>query len=199
MPAMTLPSTRRTPWHSRGYLPHFEANDVLQSVTFSLHDAVPASLVASWRAALAQHPPEAARALRERIARHEDAGFGSCVLRDARMAALVESSLLHFDAQRYRLIEWCVMPNHVHVLLDPFADHPLSDIVQTWKSFIAHRANRILGRRGALWMADYFDRYIRDEKHFVAVRAYIRTNPVSAKLCNAPGDWRWSSAWRDRR
>ncbi|EAR23462.1 hypothetical protein NB231_16618 [Nitrococcus mobilis Nb-231] len=45
------------------------------------------------------------------------------------MAALVEQTLLRFDGSRYRLLAWCVMPNHVHVLIDPLIR--LSRIVQS--------------------------------------------------------------------
>jgi putative DNA methylase len=46
-------------------------------------------------------------------------------------------------------------------------------------------------------MPDYFDRFIRDEKHLAAVREYIRNNPVKAGLVEKPGDWKWSSACED--
>ncbi|MCL5460243.1 hypothetical protein M3M33_16520, partial [Loigolactobacillus coryniformis] len=46
----------------------------------------------------------------------------------------------------------------------------------------------------ALWMREYWDRYIRNAAHFDAVRAYIEANPVAAGLCDRPSDWPWSSA-----
>jgi hypothetical protein len=71
-------------------------------------------------------------------------------------------------------------------------------IVQSWKSFTASQANRLLRRTGSFWMADYHDRHIRDERHLTTVRAYIRNNPVKARLCVQPDDWRFGSAWRGR-
>jgi REP element-mobilizing transposase RayT len=88
------------------------------------------------------------------------------------------------------------MPNHVHVLFSPVSDFSLSQIVQSWKSFTAKEANRILKRTGKFWQADYFDRYVRDQKHFDAALEYIEVNPVKAKLCRSAEDWRWSSARR---
>ena len=44
-------------------------------------------------------------------------------------------------------------------------------------------------------MPDYFDRYIRDEKHFASAITYIENNPVKAGLCRRPEDWAFSSAW----
>jgi REP element-mobilizing transposase RayT len=63
------------------------------------------------------------------------------------------------------------------------------------KSFTSHEANKILGRRGQFWMEEYFDRYIRDAKHFSNAIAYIENNPVKAGLCARPEEWPFSSAW----
>jgi putative DNA methylase len=136
--------------------------------------------------------------LQERLIRYEDAGYGACYLRNPQIAELIENSLLHFDAERYRLLEWCVMPNHVHTLIETVPGNELGRIVQSWKSFTASEANRLLRRTGSFWMADYHDRYIRDDRHLAAVRAYIRNNPVKAGLCVRPDDWRFGSAWKGR-
>ena len=86
------------------------------------------------------------------------------------------------------------MPNHVHVLATPLRNYTLSSILHTWKSFTAHQANKLLGRRGTFWMVEYFDRAIRNERHFANVVEYIEHNPVKAGLCDHPMDWKWSSA-----
>jgi REP-associated tyrosine transposase len=135
--------------------------------------------------------------LRMRISRYEDAGHGACWLRDDRIAALAESALFHFDGQRYRLIAWCVMPNHVHALIETNEDWPLAGVFHSWKSFTTHKANRILKRTGELWQREYHDRFIRDDRHFAKAVSYIESNPVKAGLVQAPDQWKWSSArWR---
>ena len=186
-------------WHSRGYHPHLDAPDLIQHLSFRLHDSVPVELIARWRAELhlsrgspASDPRQVK--LRELIDTYEDAGHGACWLKDPRIAELVENALLHFDGERYRLIEWCVMPNHVHALIETIEGHGLPDIARSWKTFTAREANKLLGREGEFWMEDYFDRYIRDERHLEAARDYIRNNPVKAKLCMRAEDWQWSSA-----
>ena len=197
------PSLSPRGWYSRGYHPHFDLPGLIQAITFRLHDSVPAQLLQAWRSELAITPdtpandPRRAR-LRGRIARYEDAGHGACWLADARIAAIVEDALLHFDGERYRLLEWCVMPNHVHVLIETSAAFPLAEVVRSWKTFTAREANRMLGRSGEFWMAEYHDRLIRDPGHLQAVRQYIRNNPVAAGLCATPEGWRWSSAWGGR-
>ena len=73
---------------------------------------------------------------------------------------------------------------------------PLGGIVHSWKSFTAKASNRLLSRTGAFWMADYYDRFIRDERHLRAAIAYVERNPVAAGLVGRPEEWAWSSARR---
>jgi REP element-mobilizing transposase RayT len=127
-----------------------------------------------------------------------DAGYGSCSLREEHIAQLVEEALLHFDGQRYRLLAWVIMPNHVHVLTEVLPGHPLAEIVHSWKSFTAKEANTILGRSGAFWQPEYFDRFIRDEQHLANAIRYIHDNPVKARLVGRAEEWPYSSASKTR-
>jgi len=111
------------------------------------------------------------------------------------IAEFVQRALLQFDGERYSLIAWCVMPNHVHTLIETRMDHRLDRVVHAWKSFTAKQANRWLERDGAFWAPEYFDRYMRDDAHFAATRAYIEHDPVKAGLCRKVSDWPFSSAW----
>jgi putative transposase len=188
-------------WHGRGYLPHFDAAGVVQAVTFRLADALPSEIVERWRAELGYRgdlraDDPAGDALRARITRFEDAGHGECWLTKPEIGRIVEDALLHFDGQRYRLPAWCVMPNHVHAVVETYRGWPLDRVVQSWKSFTSKRANAALGRRGEFWMADYFDRFIRNERHFAAAVSYVERNPVAAGLVQIPEAWRFSSARR---
>jgi REP element-mobilizing transposase RayT len=126
-----------------------------------------------------------------------DDGLGSCSLREPVVAAVVHDALHHFDGTRYWLIAWVIMPNHVHALIEQAGGFPLGDIVHAWKSFTAKQANKQLGRTGAFWAPDYFDRYIRDQTHFDTAVHYIHENPVKAGLVARADEWRWSSAWED--
>ena len=63
------------------------------------------------------------------------------------------------------------------------------------KSFTSHEANKILNRKGNFWYKEYFDRYIRDGKHYRATLRYIEENPVKARICEKPEDWEFSSAF----
>ena len=192
-----MPSHRY--WHSRGYLPHFDNPASIQGVTFRLADSLPQSVLDHMARELEELPEEERDIERQkRIGIYLDAGHGECLLRDHRVAEIVENALLFFDAQRYRLLAWCVMPNHVHVLAGMMEGWTLSKMVHSWKSFTAHEINLLLNRSGTVWYPDYYDRFIRDENHFAAAVNYIERNPVKARLAGEKEDWRGSSAWGGR-
>lgn len=134
--------------------------------------------------------------LRKLYEKYMDAGHGSCVLRDMTIGSMVESAILHCDAERYFLHAWVVMPNHVHVVYSPAEKWTMSAVVGGWKSFTGKEANRILGRTGRFWQENYFDRFIRDEDHFARAVEYVEQNPVTAGLCALATDWPLSSARR---
>ncbi len=110
---------------------------------------------------------------------------GAAYLVDERIASIVRATFAHFDGVRYRLLAWCVMPTHVHVVIKAFCD--LSTIVQSWKSFTAKEANRVLGRTGVFWAREYFDRIVRNEEDLSRTIAYVVENPTRAGL----GAWEW--------
>jgi REP element-mobilizing transposase RayT len=179
-------------WHSRGYLPHCDVPGLLQSISFRLGDALPVAAIARI---------QQARTDKEKYQRTEtllNQGYGACYLQQPLLAETVENALLYGDGGRYRLIAWCVMPNHVHVLIETFTGWPLPIVIHSWKSFTAKAINSHLGTSGMVWMEDYFDRYIRDDTHLAAVIAYIHNNPVKAGLVATPEEWPYSSASRSR-
>jgi putative DNA methylase len=185
-------------WHNRGYLPHFDGGEIPQFITFRLAGSLPREVLARWREELHNDNCDTDAALRKRIELFLDQGYGECHLGDARVAEMVQNSLLFFDGVRYRLSAWVVMPNHVHMLLTPGENQEVSAILQSLKSYTANEANKLIGRSGHFWQTESFDRWIRDADHFAKVVAYIENNPVKARLCKRPEDWRFSSAWRRR-
>jgi REP element-mobilizing transposase RayT len=187
-------------WYRRGYLPHLEVVGRATGITFRLADSLPRKVVERWRREMEQMPEkEMAVELARKVAAYEDAGRGCCCLLRPACAALVEETLLCFSGERYQLLEWCVMPNHVHVLVQLGRGQSFETVVRSWKNFTARRINELEGRRGRLWAPDFFDRMIRDESHLARARRYVRMNPVKAALCETSDQWRWSSAWAGRR
>ena len=133
-------------------------------MTFRLADSLPKAVVEVLR-----HREDDVH----RMERELDVGIGACWLGRAGIASLVETALLHFDGQRYHLLAWCLMPNHVHVVVEMMDDQSLSSIVASWKSFTAHKANALLERKGRFWHADYFDRFMRNEEHLSQTVEYV--------------------------
>jgi REP element-mobilizing transposase RayT len=181
-------------WHSRGYLPHFDAGEIFQTITFRLHDSLAQQLLEKWRQELARESPDFEDELRYRIEAHLDCGYGACYLRSKQIAEIVQSALFYFDGERYRLSAWVIMPNHVHLLAAPCSPHSLSEVVHSIKSYTSQQANRALKRSGRFWFEDYFDRYIRNAQHYESAVSYIVNNPVRAGLCKSSRDWQFSSA-----
>jgi hypothetical protein len=117
-------------WHSRGYLPHFESSEATQHVTFHLADSLPQAALLHLEAELKVLPAEKRDVeRRKRLEGWIDAGHGTCVLLKPDIAEMVQVSLLTFDLQRYRLLAWVVMPNHVHVLFQPIGGWTVAKIV----------------------------------------------------------------------
>jgi type I restriction enzyme R subunit len=123
---------------------------------------------------------------RRRFSRHVDdwldQGFGSCLLREAAMAKIVGDALRHFHGAWYELDSFVVMPNHVHVLFRPLGKHLLAAILKSWKGFTGRALNKRTGQKGAVWQDEYWDRLIRDDRHFSRTVEYIRANPIKANL-----------------
>ena len=178
----------------RRNLPHWEQNECTYFVTYRLADSLPGSKLAelreekeNWKR---QHPepwtPQTKKDFylffNRRIERWLDSGFGSCLLKTRDVREIVEGSLTFFHGKRYNLDCYVVMPDHVHVLVRPFRDCPLSGILHTWKSFSAHRMNRLLKAFGCIWMDEYFDHIVRSERQLDRFREYIASNPERAGL-----------------
>jgi REP element-mobilizing transposase RayT len=184
-----IPQPRFVQIHSRGRLPHWQVDEAIYFVTFSLSDALPAGVAKSMfeerermmrTTVTAQERARLDRALELRLDQYLDRDYGSCILRDH--GGLVAGALKHFDGDRYQLHAWCVMPSHVHAMfyLERGADLP--KVLHSWKSWTSHKIDM-----GNVWQPEYFDRMIRSPRDFCETQAYIRANPGKAGL----HDWPW--------
>ena len=196
--------------HFRGKLPHLKKEGVVYFVTFRLADSLPAHEVVRLkhgRKAIL----EQARAAKSPLTWHEeqqllvwycdkveallDAGHGACWLSKPEIADLVAGAIRYFNGQRYESYAWVVMPNHVHVVVWPMPGQTLSDILHTWKSFTSSKANKLLNHiHKEFWQTESFDHWIRDDEERLRLAAYVENNPVKARFCDRPEDWKWSSA-----
>ena len=177
-------------WHERGRLPHFDAPGRTQFVTFRLADCFPESQRSEWEQLL---QIETDSEQRLQLEDYLDRGYGTAHLKQPAIGTLVENALRFFDGDRYVLRAWVVMPNHVHVLF-AVGKIPMAEIVESWKSFTAKAANKLLGRTGRFWEPDYWDTFMRNDEHCATTVRYIESNPTKAKLVREPKEWPWCSA-----
>ncbi|MFZ0887588.1 MAG: transposase [Candidatus Binataceae bacterium] len=91
--------------------------------------------------------------------------------------AATADALRYRDGSLYHLGGYVVMNDHVHVVVEPIAGHPLEAIVQAWKSYTAHRFRLEGSRTGAVWQDEYFDRVLRSEMELTEKLEYIQGNP----------------------
>ena len=123
--------------------------------------------------------------------------YGPVWLQDPRVAAMLTAALQHGETARhfYHLHAWVIMPNHVHVVLEPQV--PMPAIMRWLKGRTARTANRILGRTGMpFWQEESFDHWVRSPEELQAAIDYVEGNPVKAGLVETKEQWMWSSAGR---
>jgi putative transposase len=173
----------------RRRLPHFHPDGAYLFVTWRLHGSLPATFTEGFHAS-----PGQAFAARDRALTQNG---GPVWLNNPRIARLVVDAIGSGENQKqlYELSAWVVMPNHVHLLILPRVSLPR--ITHWIKGRTAREANLLLGRTGEpFWQDESYDHWVRNEKEFNRIVAYIESNPVSARLVARPEDWPWSSAAR---
>ena len=111
---------------------------------------------------------------------------------------MVLSACRFWDGRKIDLYAVVVMPDHVHLLLQPrpVGSHPcgvhdLAEIVHSIKSFSAHEIAKRSTVRGALWQHESYDRIVRDAAEFDEKWTYISNNAVMKKLAREPGQYPW--------
>lgn len=175
-------------WHERGYLPHFDGGAVVQTVTFRLADSLPREV---YKQLVATADDNARQRLIHRLI---DEGRGTCLLRDPQNAAIVATALEYFDGERYKLLAWVIMPNHIHAIVEQVEGYQLGRVIHSWKSFTAKQINKSLGKDGRVWARDYYDRFVRDAEHYANALFYVENNPVKIGLVRRSEEWPFSSA-----
>jgi putative transposase len=178
-------------YHVR-HLPHWNPGDRTIFLTWRLYGSLPAEVITQLRQ---QRSKSAGKEFLKADRALDKARAGPLWLNEPTIARCVVSALYRGDRElhQYALKAFAVMPNHVHVLLDPSIS--LERITNGLKGVTAREANQILGRVGKhFWQDETFDHWIRNGTQYDRVRVYIERNPVAAGLVKNPEDWPWSSA-----
>jgi REP element-mobilizing transposase RayT len=165
-------------------LPHWQPEDAAVFVTWRLDGSEP-----HQPAVIGLAPGKAFAEFDRWLA----TAAGPTWLSDSRVARCVIETLRYgqHSLGLYELLAWVIMPNHVHVLIEPKAQLPR--IMLSIKNYSAKRANQILGRKGPFWREEFWDHWARSRDERTRIIDYIELNPVTAGFVNRPEDWPWSS------
>ncbi|MFI5354249.1 MAG: REP-associated tyrosine transposase [Desulfobaccales bacterium] len=112
-------------------------------------------------------------------------------------------ALQYWDGRKWTLYAAVIMPDHVHVLVQPLVlpesegVYNLAEIIHSVKSFSVHKINRQRGSSGSIWQDERFDRIVRDEAEFLEKWQYIMNNPLKKELVQSPEDYFWLYAKND--
>ena len=170
-------------------MPHFYPEGRTLFLTFCLQGAIPKDLYP---------PPDAPNAGEAFVwmDRYLDrTRKGPFYLRRPDVAESVVASIRYCDEKLgyYRLDSFVVMPNHVHLLVEPLT-HP-TVFLRSLKSYSGKQANRLAGLSGPFWQPETYDHAVRSGLELNRIRAYIENNPVRAMLASRPEDYPYSSAY----
>ncbi len=102
--------------------------------------------------------------------------------------------LLHYKNKfRFKCYCWCLMPNHIHLVIFPKHKYDLIKIMQGSKLTYTVWFNSNYDKVGHLWQGRYKNYIIEKDEYFLKCLQYIESNPVRAKLSENPLEWPWSS------
>jgi putative transposase len=107
---------------------------------------------------------------------------------------IVLDACLYFHKKRYKIYSAVIMPDHVHLLLEPLVKSEneywsLSSILHSIKSYSSKQVAQVMKHIGIVWQDERYDRIIRNEQEFQQFWDYIRENPVKANLSNSPEEY----------
>ena len=174
---------------TQGDLPHWHMEGRIYFVTFRLADSLPATATMEYKKTISAWQDVHGRVLTTEEAKELeklklqvinsmlDRCLGRCMLKTIEARKLVEHAFHHFDHSRYHIHDYVIMPNHVHIILQPIDNFSIQSVVSSLKSYTAHGLNKLLNAKGKVWQSESFDRIIRNEHHYWKVVDYIARNP----------------------
>jgi len=196
-------------------LPHIHPLGAIFFITFRLAGSLPVEVIEHLRKEFKEEEQrlsdrligierqiERSKIPRKLFGRYDEwldkMAHGPTWLRQAEIAQMVMDEIRHLDDSHYDLLAVCIMPNHVHLLVDlarfddrnpsRYPSH-LSQTLHLLKGRTARYANQKLGRSGKFWQDESYDHFVRNGAELERILWYIINNPVKAGLVS---DWR---AW----
>jgi putative transposase len=120
---------------------------------------------------------------------HREPVFFSC----GDQAAYLDLLSGHAERLAIEIAAYCLMPNHVHLVLIPSNLEGLHLTLKAVHGQYAQRVNRMREQKGHLWQGRYFSSPL-DSDYFLNAVRYVELNPVRARMVVKAEDYAWSSA-----
>jgi putative transposase len=183
-------------FHRRN-LPHLYFSEGIYFITFRLADSLPSEKVAEVKALIESELTNDSEKFKRLLKKYDDlldSGlYGSKHLIDPRVAEICKYTLHFADGKDYKLICYCIMPNHIHIVFELIEGNKgISKILQSIKRTSARKCNLVLNRNGKFWQDESYDRLVRDDKELYFIIKYVLINPVNAGLVDNWSDWKYS-------
>jgi REP element-mobilizing transposase RayT len=126
--------------------------------------------------------------------------FGPRWLQTDKIADIVAKEIHNLNGNRYQLMAYCIMPNHVHLLIESVvvevakhqgksARYPVTETLRLLKGRTARYCNLELSHSGRFWQHESYDHVVRDEQELERTILYILNNPIKAGLVNEWKNW----------
>ena len=177
-------------FHRRN-LPHLYYNEGIYFVTYRLSGSIPQSELKKLKIKMNSLPEDEQIKIFNEYDKLLDVDSTSInFLSVPNVAEVCKQSIMFFDGNDIRVICYCIMPNHIHLVFELVnKQKSISDIMGSIKKFSARKANEFLNHKGAFWQSESFDRLVRDEKELYFIIKYVLLNPVSAGLTSNYKEW----------
>ena len=186
-------------------LPHIIPNDGVFFITFRLHDSLPLNILVDIKSdfekevKIARNTILKSSTLKHRLSEIYDNYFtdfdtlldrylGDFDLSNSKLSNIIANSIHYLDKKEYKLICYCVMPNHVHLIIYKLKK-PLFEVMKVLKGYTAREINKVLGRKGKLWHAESYDNVVRTRNELHNKIKYTLDNPMKARLVNHQNEW----------
>lgn len=181
----------------RRNLPHIYVQDAIYSINFRLAGTIPVEIFNKYAELKRKLINESKKhLLRNLYNDHIDSYLDkSSSLNDWLNKHLireeVESTIHYYDKVHYKLIAFCIMPNHVHLIINTygFDPVPLGRFLGSIKRHSARKANVLLERSGSFWQAESYDHLVRSRNELADSIDYVINNPVKAGLVDEWTKW----------
>ena len=189
----------------RRNLPHFYNQDAIYDISFRLVNTVPKSIFDKYffekeclikkrkHKEIDQLYKDYIEDFLDNSGNEKDWLFNEAICKE------VISAIQFYNEKRYSVIAYCIMPNHVHLILNTmnYTFHPIGDLLKSIKQFSGKQANKILNRKGQFWHGESYDHIIKSRNELAERIDYLINNPVKAKLVSNGQDWK--GTYLDRR